>query len=68
MHILSVFSVFRIILLMDREERAATGALAGNASPHNSALRLATAYSKGICMFPLLREAFGELLLVELLF
>ncbi|XP_041950170.1 midasin [Alosa sapidissima] len=37
----------RIILLMDREERAAIGAMAGNSSPHNSALRLATAYSKG---------------------
>uniref|UniRef100_A0AAR2K636 Midasin n=1 Tax=Pygocentrus nattereri TaxID=42514 RepID=A0AAR2K636_PYGNA len=33
---------FRIIILMDREERAAIGSSTGNASPHNSALRLAT--------------------------
>ncbi|XP_067273008.1 midasin [Pseudorasbora parva] len=37
----------RIILLMDREERAAINSSAGNSSPHNSALRLATAFSKG---------------------
>ncbi|XP_030636974.1 midasin [Chanos chanos] len=37
----------RIVLLMDREERAAVGSSAGNSSPHNSALRLATAFSKG---------------------
>ncbi|XP_035384712.1 midasin isoform X1 [Electrophorus electricus] len=37
----------RIIILMDQEERAAMGSSAGNASPHNSALSLATAFSKG---------------------
>ncbi|KAF4099466.1 hypothetical protein G5714_019592 [Onychostoma macrolepis] len=37
----------RITLLMDREERAAINSSAGNSSPHNSALRLATAFSKG---------------------
>uniref|UniRef100_A0A8B9KTP9 Midasin n=1 Tax=Astyanax mexicanus TaxID=7994 RepID=A0A8B9KTP9_ASTMX len=37
----------RIIILMDREERAAIGSSTGNMSPHNSALRLATAFSKG---------------------
>ncbi|XP_076872534.1 midasin isoform X2 [Brachyhypopomus gauderio] len=37
----------RIIILMDREERAAIGSSTGNASPNNSALRLATAFSKG---------------------
>ncbi|XP_028858240.1 midasin [Denticeps clupeoides] len=37
----------RVILLMDREERAAVGASTANTSPHNSALRLATAFSKG---------------------
>lgn len=33
---------------MDREERAAICGSTGNASPNNSALRLATAFSKGI--------------------
>uniref|UniRef100_A0A671LK38 Midasin n=1 Tax=Sinocyclocheilus anshuiensis TaxID=1608454 RepID=A0A671LK38_9TELE len=37
----------RITLLMDREERAAINSSTGNSSPHNSALRLATAFSKG---------------------
>ncbi|XP_073672706.1 midasin [Garra rufa] len=37
----------RITLLMDREERTAINSSAGNSSPHNSALRLATAFSKG---------------------
>ncbi|XP_016427493.1 midasin-like [Sinocyclocheilus rhinocerous] len=37
----------RITLLLDREERAAINSSAGNSSPHNSALRLATAFSKG---------------------
>ncbi|CAB1340438.1 unnamed protein product, partial [Coregonus sp. 'balchen'] len=37
----------RIILLMDREERAAVGSCAIKTSAHNSALRLATAFSKG---------------------
>ncbi|XP_065113160.1 midasin [Paramisgurnus dabryanus] len=37
----------RIILLMDREEKAAINNNAGNTSPHNCALRLATAFSKG---------------------
>uniref|UniRef100_A0A8C1Z8M3 Midasin n=1 Tax=Cyprinus carpio TaxID=7962 RepID=A0A8C1Z8M3_CYPCA len=37
----------RITLLMDREESAAINSSAGNSSPHNSALRLATAFSKG---------------------
>lgn len=32
---------------MDREERSAINSRAGNSSPHNSALRLATAFSKG---------------------
>ncbi|XP_051581140.1 midasin isoform X2 [Myxocyprinus asiaticus] len=37
----------RIILLMDREDKAAINSSVGNTSPHNSALRLATAFSKG---------------------
>ncbi|CAB1342786.1 unnamed protein product [Coregonus sp. 'balchen'] len=37
----------RIILLMDREERAAVGSCAIKTSAHNSSLRLATAFSKG---------------------
>ncbi|XP_016311670.1 midasin-like [Sinocyclocheilus anshuiensis] len=37
----------RIILLMDREERAAINSSTGNSSPYNSALRLTTAFSKG---------------------
>ncbi|TRZ01341.1 hypothetical protein DNTS_001208 [Danionella cerebrum] len=37
----------RITLLMDREETAAVNSIAGNTSPHNSALRLATAFFKG---------------------
>lgn len=37
----------RIILLMDREESAAINNSGTNTSPHNSALRLATAFSKG---------------------
>ncbi|GAA6099361.1 midasin isoform X1 [Tachysurus ichikawai] len=37
----------RIIILMDREERAAICNNTGNASASNSALRLATAFSKG---------------------
>ncbi|KAM9551495.1 midasin-like isoform 2-T2 [Salvelinus alpinus] len=37
----------RIILLTDREERAAVGSCAIKTSAHNSALRLATAFSKG---------------------
>lgn len=35
------------MLLMDREERAAINNSAANTSPHNCALRLATAFSKG---------------------
>lgn len=42
----------RIILLMDREERAAINSSAGNTSSHNSALRLATAFSKGTRTLP----------------
>ncbi|XP_018599206.2 midasin isoform X2 [Scleropages formosus] len=41
----------RIILLMDREEQAAVGSAAMKTSPHNSALRLATAFSKGTVDF-----------------
>lgn len=37
----------RIMLLMDREERAAINSSDGNTSPHSSALRLATSFSKG---------------------
>ncbi|KAM9495289.1 midasin [Clarias gariepinus] len=37
----------RIIILMDREERAAVCSSTGNTSPSNSALRLATGFSKG---------------------
>ncbi|XP_003200751.2 midasin [Danio rerio] len=37
----------RIMLLMDREERAAINSTDGNSTPHNSALRLATSFSKG---------------------
>ncbi|KAJ8409756.1 hypothetical protein AAFF_G00218150 [Aldrovandia affinis] len=37
----------RISLLMDREEQTAVGSAAVKISPHNSALRLATAFSKG---------------------
>ncbi|KAF5899322.1 midasin-like, partial [Clarias magur] len=37
----------RIIILMDREERAAVCSSTGNTSPSNSALRLATAFTKG---------------------
>lgn len=37
----------RLIILMDREERAAICSSTGNTSPSNSALRLATAFSKG---------------------
>ncbi|TSL47560.1 Midasin [Bagarius yarrelli] len=37
----------RIMILMDREERAAICSNTGNTSPNNSALRLATAFSKG---------------------
>ncbi|KAI1897419.1 hypothetical protein AGOR_G00083100 [Albula goreensis] len=37
----------RISLLMDREEQATVGSAAVKESPHNSALRLATAFSKG---------------------
>ncbi|KAF4092103.1 hypothetical protein AMELA_G00017110 [Ameiurus melas] len=37
----------RIIILMDREERAAICSSTGNTSPSNSALRMATAFSKG---------------------
>lgn len=47
-----MFCFERIILLMDREERAAINSSAGNSSPHNSALRLATAFSKGIRTLP----------------
>lgn len=36
---------------MDREERAAICSSTGNTSPNNSALRLATAFSKGIDEF-----------------
>ncbi|XP_057208356.1 midasin isoform X2 [Triplophysa rosa] len=37
----------RIMLLMDREERAAINNSTANTSPHNCALRLATAFFKG---------------------
>lgn len=42
---------FRLIILMDREERAAICSSTGNTSPSNSALRLATAFSKGTDWF-----------------
>lgn len=43
-----VFVIYRIVLMMDREERSVFCTCAINLSAQNSALRIATAFSKGL--------------------